>query len=254
MSKPIDIYSKERCFNSTNKPSKLVNINLDVDLDTFTEEDILFMEEKTQSLSKTISDSQISTQMNVTSFCGYDRLEKFEKVNNNYLNSDKIKGKQLYVPRSIRNIKITGDERNAYVLTEIKNTTLFNFQSPVTHMVITNCKGIVIRVGGKLIAGIECINSSDIIIECDSHSFVRTTTSNSCKITGKTNNDTLIDVRNCFDIYFNNERIETNIFTEGRFKGENGKKGGLRRVPSSEDLLHKPFPNSMPNMTFMKKW
>jgi len=241
MSNPINIISK--------KKSTLTKV--DVNFDDFDENEFAFLKQKTENLCEKISKKQLQTQSNVVSFYGVDKKNKFHSISNNKMDSLEIKGDQFFVPKSMRNIKIKGNEKNSYVLSEIKNTTFFKFNSPVIHLTITNCENLVIKIKKNSLTGIECINCTDIVIDCESHSFVRTTTSSYCEISGDLNENTLIDVRNCNDIFFNKEKIVGNMFTEGRFRKRNGE---LYLIPIEEDLLSRPFYHSMPNMSLMKMW
>lgn len=215
-----------------------------VSIDQFTE-----LSEKVKPIGRTISDSQIKTQNQVASFTGIDRLGVFDWVSNTKMDSREVRGKQLFVPMDIRSIKVTGDTRNSYVISEIDHVTVFRFESPITHLVITHCYGIVIVIKGTPLTGIECISSQDVVIECDSYNFVRTTTSDSCRLTGKCDVDTLFDIRNCNDVYVNGERIKGNVFTESRFKMNDSY---LEKVEASEDIFIGP--SSLPNTSIMKLW
>jgi hypothetical protein len=222
---------------------------MDDDIIHVSEEQFENLYEKSQVLGKTISDNQISTQQKVTSFTGIDRLGNFESVTKDVLQSQQIRGKQLYVPSSIRSVKVTGNIRNSYVISEISHTSVFKLNTPVTHLTITNCSEVVIVITGTSLTGIECINSRDIVIDCELYNFVRTTTSNDCKLTGKCDDNTLFDIRNCFDIYVNGERMSGNMFTESRFKRRENK-----FEPLTEDEDFYGSPKSVPNLSLLKLW
>lgn len=219
------------------------------DIFSVSEDQFTNLYEQVQPLGRTISNAQLHAQSQVTSFTGIDRLGVFEEVSKLKMDSQEIRGKQLFVPTSTRSVRVSGDMRNSYVISEIGHTTVFRFESPLTHLTITHCQGIVIVIKGTPLTGIECISSQDVVIECDSYNFVRTTTSDSCRLTGKCNANTLLDIRNCNDVYLNSERIEGNIFTESRFKmNENS----LEKVDISEDIFFRP--SSLPNTSIMKLW
>lgn len=247
-SKPININLKK---NSQEYPTISSDLNLDVNFDNLDEDQFDSLKTKAENLSEIVSKNQLRVQLNVVSFYGVNRKNKFDPVINNVMESLEIKGKQIYVPKSVRNIKIKGNEKNSYVLSEIVNTTFFEFESPVIHLTLTKCQNLVIKINEKSLTGIECINCSDIVIDCESHYFVRTTSSSHCEISGDLNENTLIDVKNCDDIYFNKERIEGNMYTEGRFKKRDGK---LNLISSKEDFLFRRFATSLPNTTVIKMW
>lgn len=202
--------------------------------------------EKGLRIGKTIGEQQLRTQGHITSFTG--TVTRFEKAKST-MDSSKIHGQQLYVPTSLRSFKVVGSTRGSYVISEVDTTTVFRFTSPVTHLTITNCSNLVIVIQGRSIAGIECINSRNIVIDCESYDFVRATTTYNCQLNGLCHADTLVDMRNSTDIHFNGNPIEINAFTEGRFKM---KGGGFRRLSIEEDIS--ATSKSAPNVSVLKLW
>lgn len=212
----------------------------------FTSDSMEDIAEKGLRIGEAISVQQLQTQRQVTSFTG--TVSHFRRAKN-MLDSSKIRGDQLYVPNNVRSIKVVGNTRGSYVISEVSTTTVFRFTSPVTHLTITNCSDIVIVIQGRSIAGIECINSRNIVIECESYDFVRTTTTYNCQLNGMCHADTLLDIRNCMDIHFNGKSIQTNVFSEGRFKIVNDT---FQRLSWEDDIS--ATSKSAPNISILKLW
>lgn len=212
----------------------------------FNSESIDDITEKAYRIGTMIGTQQLRTQSQVTSFVG--NISHFCHTKN-VVDSSKIHGQQLYVPSNVRSIKIIGNTRGSYVISNIRSTTVFRFTSPVTHLTITNCSDTVIVIQGRSIAGIECINSRNIVIECESYDFVRVTTTYNCQLNGLCHADTLLDVRNSMDIHFNGKPIHTNVFTEGRFKVVNDT---FEQLPWEEDIS--ATSKSAPNLSVLKLW
>lgn len=198
------------------------NIEICVDFDFDTLEDMEKIIEKATQIGETVSINQISTQSNVISMCGRNRRGTFPHLT---VNTDgevsicDLKGGQFFIPQSLKFIKVVSSDTSRYplVLSEIRHPVVFDFDCRISQLTITKCKGVVVRMKRAPIAGIECIESESIRIDAQNCNFIRTTTSFDVKFRGECDETVLLDVRNCVDIEVNKNSLNVGMFTVGKF-------------------------------------
>lgn len=262
MSDPIPIVkSGFSLIEDDERPPDLFDLETLVDFDDLDPETLLALTDKSQVIGGEVAKNQLSTQSHVISLCGRNRKGTFPTLRNpKNVNLSSLRGGQFFVPESTRLIKISekaGVPGAPFVISEICHTTVIDFDCIITQLIVTNSHNIVIRMKKAPIAGIECINSSNIIIDADSCNFVRAITSSDVKVNGECDGDVLLDMRNCIDVFVNGEKIEVGMYTEGRFSFSPQDKSFLR-LEKKHDIYRvggSDAPDGgkqMPNLTFLK--
>lgn len=229
-----------------------------VDFDTVTDEDLNALTQKSLEIGGEVAKNQLSTQSHVVSLCGRNRKGTFPtlKGGNGPFKLNDLHGGQFFVPKDLRLIRITDPGGSGgpcpFVITEINHTTVIDFDCVVTQLTITNSRDLVIRMKKAPIAGIECIDSNNIIVDAEKCNFVRATTSFDVKINGSCDDTVLLDVRNCTDVFVNNQQIDIGFFSEGRFSFSPHDKSFVP-VSSFDDLAGSSGGSArMPNLTLLK--
>src|SRR3990167_53901 len=225
-----------------------------VDFDNVTTEELNNLTDKSSEIGREVAKNQISTQSHVVSLCGRNRKGTFPMLKSGKLNVNDLRGGQFFVPKEFRLIRITGTDLDPspvpIVISEICHTTVIDFDCVITQLTITNSKDLVIRMKKAPIAGIECIDSNNVIVDVEKCNFVRATTSFDVKINGRCDDTFLLDLRNCTDVFVNNQQIDVGFFSEGRFSFSPQDRSFVP-VSSYNDLAASSN-GSMPNLTLLK--
>lgn len=263
-SQPIPILKSGLEQELNDRPSNIFNLETLIDFDNVTAEDLEALTKKSLEIGGEIARNQLSTQSHVVSLCGRNRKGTFTVLKNGKLDVNDIRGGQFFVPTDLRLIRITDSSLGRrsedrpfgpcpFVITEIDHTTVIDFDCEVTQLTITKSRNLVIRMKKAPIAGIECIDSNNIIVDAEKCNFVRATTSSDVKINGRCDDTVLLDMRNCVDVFVNNQQIDVGFFSEGRFSFSPHEKSFVP-LSASDDLLGSSAPGSsrMPNLTLLK--
>lgn len=229
--------------------SQPIAIKSCIDFDTFSDTELSELQEKSEHLGKVIGKSQLSTQGNVISLWGRNRMGTIDTLTLSVIDAEEARGNQYHIGCSQKILRVNGTPTTAVsvVLSEIKHKMVIEINVPLSQVTLSNCSDLVLNLKHHPVAGIECINSKDLIICSDDTSFIRATTSCGVRLKGESD-DLLLDIRNCEDIYVNNERIQACMFNEGRYR--NGS-DGFKRLSASKDVFSGKA-SSLPNMSIRK--
>jgi hypothetical protein len=204
---------------------------------------------KGNEIAQNLFFNQIKTQEQITFFTSI--------LNNNCisppireLTAKNYLGKQIYIPKEFRSFTINDKdgEFGGIVLNKICNN-IFCVNSNTTHILITDCHNLNIKVEGKIYAGIECLNSSNITIDVEDQYFFRCITSHGVRLKGSFHDSVILDFRNCLDVKVNGEDIELNEFMSVRYH-KNEDDHIVRTPPSTDIFLTEKL--SLPNITISK--
>ena len=259
-SQPIPILKSGFNNGEDTRPEDPFDLETLVDFDNLTEEELIGLNDKALAIGGEVAKNQLSTQSHVVSLCGRNRKGTFPVLKHGKLSLNNLRGGQFFVPESLRLIRVTeshGSESRhgscPFVITEIGHTTVIDFECELTQLTITKCQNLVIKMRKAPIAGIECIDSNNIIVDAENCNFVRATTSFDVKFNGQCDATVLLDVRNCTDVFVNNCQIDVGFFSEGRISFSPKDKSFVPLNPS-EDLYRTGITGgtSMPNLTLLK--
>lgn len=233
------------------KKSEPIQIKSQIDPETpWYKENKNEIEKKAHDIGKTVSSGQIKTQEQVTFFTS-EVTAKCTTPPIRELTANKYMGKQIYIPEDWKSLTINDEEGEfgGIVLNKIKHTT-FSVNSTVSQITVSKCEDLIIKVKGKIYAGIECLNSRHVTIEVENQYFVRCVTSHGVRLKGKLDKDVVLDFRNCMDIVLNNETIPLNEFDSVRYHKD--EKNNLVKTPDDKDkfLTNNKIP--VPSITIEK--
>jgi hypothetical protein len=211
-----------------------------------TEEQYEGYQDAAYHIAKKVSDHQISTQNKVV-YISANEGTRLTPVIKDVMT---IMGEKCYINPSMTLLKIYGLVSSSYVLTGIQmvKPIVIEIHNKVSHLTITNCKNIIIKITNTSFAGIECINSKKINLSVKSINFVRVTTSEDVKMTGEIDKVTVLDIRNSINIVINTDLIPGCLFNEARFRY---KKGILSKINEDDDIFSSGN-LSLPNLTLLK--
>lgn len=217
------------------------------DMPTYiTEDQYESYQDTAHQLAKKVSDHQISTQNKVVYISQHNGV-KLSPVVSDVM---EIMGEKCYINPAMTILKIYGLVSSSYVLTGIQmvKPIVIEIHNKVSHLTVTNCKNIIIKLSNTSFAGIECINSKKINISVKSINFIRVTTSEDINIVGETNTTSILDIRNSINIIINTEVVPGCLFNEARFSY---KKNVLTKLTEEDDIFSTGN-LSLPSLTLLK--
>ena len=160
-------------------------------------------------------------------------------------------GRKCRIDTRLASVRLSGNSSASYVFSCIEpvRPLIINICHKVSHITITNCSNLIIKLINTSVAGIECINSNKVNISVKTITFLRITTGSEVNVCGLCDSSTILDVRNSINVKVNNDNIPISMFSESRFCY---KEEILYRMRDNEDIFSSGN-LSLPNISLLKK-
>lgn len=190
--------------------------DLDVDFDRYNSDQMDELTEHAKVLARKVSDHQLDTQNRVI----YVNANEGIKLSPVIRNVREIMGKKCSIDGKHSIIKIYGEISSSYVFSNLKfvRPIIIELHNKISHLTISGCKNVILKLTNTSFAGIECINSRKVSISVKTLNFVRVTTGSDISLYGISDSSTILDIRNSSNVTVNNELLPGCVFTEARFK------------------------------------
>lgn len=226
-----------------------MEFEMDIDFDNLTEEQHDDLMGKAFSIARKVSDSQIDTQNKVVYISNRNGINLSSNIVDDVTT---IMGKKCYISPKMTLLKIFGSVSSSYVLTNIQmvRPIVIEIHNKVSHITITNCKNLIIKIFNTSFAGIECINSRKINLSVKAINFIRVTTGSDINLYGECDETSMLDIRNSINITINSQLIPGCMFNEDRFSYS---KGEFHKVKETDDIFSSGN-LSLPSITLLKAY